>query len=150
MNTRPYGRQNQQYRSYKHNHLKDIGRGHRHYPLMKEVMIETVAISGRCLIIEIEEDSLHLEANLDATTIQVGNIKGQIITQIEVSTGNQGSEVNDVNLYPPAREYPYLYEREREEEDDEGGMATMFHSGETYSAKQTDSKDDESCRLLNH
>ena len=44
-------------------------------------------------MIEIEEGTLHLEANSEVMMIQEGYIEGQIITEIKVTTDKQGLEV---------------------------------------------------------
>ena len=61
---------------------------------MTEAMIEAEAILDRGLMTEIDEDTLLSEACPEYITIQKGHIEEQIISEIEVTAGYQGSDIN--------------------------------------------------------
>ena len=61
---------------------------------MTEAMKVTEVISDNSLVTKIKENTLHSETNLEVVTIEVGYTEDQIITEIEVTAGNKGSEVN--------------------------------------------------------
>ena len=62
--------------------------------VMTEAMIEAEAISDIALMMRIEEDTLHLEANPEFIKLQEGHMEDQINTEIEVTADKQGSKPN--------------------------------------------------------
>ena len=61
---------------------------------MTEVMTQAEEILDRVLMIETEEGILHSEADLVVTITQECHIDDRIITEMEVTLYNKGSEVN--------------------------------------------------------
>ena len=65
---------------------------------MTEAMIEAEAITDRCFMVEIEEDTLHWEAKPEVITVQEADMEDKTSIKIEKSIDNRGSEIN---LYWP-------------------------------------------------
>ena len=62
--------------------------------VMTEAMIEAEGASDTGLLIAIEEDTLHSEANPEIKIIQEVHTEDQIIAEMEVKPDNQGSKGN--------------------------------------------------------